>query len=58
MGPVIEEWERKAHARARRRRALEDGFDTRTRWVPAGTEYKRKLKHVPRDAADWEEVDG
>ena len=52
----MEEWERKAHARARRARAAVDPFDTRTRWVPPGDLYKRRFKHSPQDWKDWEEV--
>ena len=53
----MEEWERKAHARARRARALADSFDTHTRVVPSGVEYRRKFKHSPRVAEDWELLD-
>jgi len=53
----MEEWERKAHARARRKRALEDSFDTRTRWVPSKSDYKRGFKHRPRDVEDWDSLD-
>jgi len=53
----MEEWERKAHARARRARALEDPFDTRTRWVPPQSQYKRKFKHSPRTPEEWDSLD-
>jgi len=54
---MMEEWERKAHARARRARALADPFDTRTRWLPPSDLYRRGFKHPPRSAADWESFD-
>jgi hypothetical protein len=54
---VIEEWERKAHARSRRVRALEDRFDTRTRWVPPSSQYRRGFKHPPRSLDDWDSLD-
>jgi hypothetical protein len=53
----MEEWERKAHARARRAKALEDSFDTRTRWVAPKSEYRRRFKHQPRTMDDWESLD-
>jgi hypothetical protein len=53
----MEEWERKAHARARRAKALEDPFDTRTRWVVSKGEYRRGFKHPPRTAEDWDSLD-
>jgi hypothetical protein len=53
----MEEWERKAHARARRARALADSFDTRSRVVRSGLEYRRKFKHSPRVAEDWDLLD-
>jgi hypothetical protein len=54
---VIEEWERKAHARARRARALSDPFDTRTRVVPSQSQYRRGFKHIPRTVEDWDLLD-
>ena len=54
---MIEEWERKAHARARRARAAADAFDTRTRWVPPGDLYKRGFKHPPRTPEEWDLLD-
>jgi len=53
----VEEWERKAHARARRKRALEDSLDTRTRRIASGSDYKRGFKHRPSDVEVWESLD-
>lgn len=54
---MIEDWERKAHARARRAKALSDPFDTRTRWVPPSSQYRRGFKHPPRTPEDWDLLD-
>ena len=54
---MIEDWERKAHARARRAKALLDPFDTSTRWVPPGSQYRRGFKHPPRTPEDWDSLD-
>jgi len=56
---VMEEWELKAHARARRQRRLaaeRNGMDLRTR-VRQGAEYRRGFKHPPRAADDWDLLD-
>lgn len=55
----MEEWELKAHARARRRaRLAADTFvDTRTRWVPPADLYRRGFKHPPRTPEDWDLLD-
>jgi hypothetical protein len=50
----------KIHARLRREKMLEsmrEGYDYTTRVVPSGSMYKRKPKHRPRTALDWDEVD-
>jgi hypothetical protein len=55
----MEEWELKAHARARRARRLQaeqNGMDLRTR-VRSGEEYRRGFKHPPRVVADWDLLD-
>jgi hypothetical protein len=54
---VMEEWERKAHARARRANAAADPFDTRTRWVPPAGQYRRGFKHPPRTVEEWDSLD-
>ena len=56
---MLEEWELKAHARARRQRRLEaerNGMDLRARVRP-GIEYRRGFKHQPRVADDWDSLD-
>lgn len=56
---MMEEWELKAHARARRARRLEaerNGMDLRTRVRP-GAEYRRGFKHPPRVVDDWDSLD-
>jgi hypothetical protein len=55
----MEEWERKAHARARREhwRNAKGGFDTRTRWVAPEVLYRRNFKHAPKSVDDWEGVE-
>jgi hypothetical protein len=53
----MEEWERKAHAQSRRARALADPLDTRTRWVPPQSQYRRGFKHPPRTLEEWESLD-
>jgi hypothetical protein len=52
----VDEWERKQHARIRRERLLEEGLDLRTRTVPSGRQFKRNLKHRPKDWQDWERL--
>lgn len=55
----MEEWELKAHARARRARRLQaerNGMDLRTRMVPSAG-YRRGFKHSPRVADDWDLLD-
>lgn len=50
----------KIHARLRRERALkamQDGYDYRTRVIPSGSVYKRTMKHRPQTPLDWDEVD-
>jgi hypothetical protein len=42
---VYEEWELKELARQRRERALEDGFDMRTRRIESRKQYKRRHKY-------------
>jgi hypothetical protein len=57
---AVDEWELKAHARARRARRLEaerNGMDLHTRVVPASTQYRRGFKHPPRHPMDWESLD-
>ena len=56
---VLEEWELKAHARARRQRRLaaeRNGMNLNTRVRP-GIEYRRGFKHQPRVADDWDLLD-
>ena len=56
---MLEEWELKAHARARRARRLEaerNGMDLRDRVEPAAG-YRRKFKHRPRFVDDWDSID-
>ena len=55
----MEEWELKAHARARRARRLQaerNGMDLRTR-VRQGSVYRRGFKHSPRVVDDWDLLD-
>lgn len=52
----MEEWERKQHARIRRERMLEEGLDLRSRRIPSGTQYRRGIKHRPKDWQDWEDL--
>lgn len=50
----------KIHARLRRERMLnsmKEGHDYTTRVIPSGTVYKRRFKHKPQSALDWDEVD-
>jgi hypothetical protein len=57
---VMDEWERKAQARARRARRLaaeREGMDLRSRRVPSGNDYVRGLKYRPRDVDDWDLLD-
>jgi hypothetical protein len=58
-GLTVEEWELKAHARARRARRLaaeRNGMDLSTRIRP-GASYQRGFKHVPRTLDDWDLLD-
>lgn len=53
----MEEWERKAHSRARRRQRLsaaDEGYDFRTRIIPAKS-YERRKKYRPFLPEDWED---
>ena len=50
---MIDEWERKQHARIRRERMLAEGVDLHTRVVPSGKMYRRGYKHRPKTASDW-----
>lgn len=55
----MEEWELKAHARARRARRLQaerNGMDLRTRVGPSAA-YRRGFKHPNRSADDWDLLD-
>lgn len=56
----MEQWELKAHGASRRRQRMRDMGDGRsyaTRWIDPATIYSRGMKHRPRAAEDWEEVD-
>ena len=55
----MEEWELKAHARARRAQRLaaeRNGMDLHTRVRP-GASYHRGFKYRPRHADDWDSLD-
>lgn len=56
----MDEFDRKEMARQRRMAqmaAMWDGHDYRTRWVPPKDIYKRRPKHRPQNAHDWEELE-
>lgn len=47
-------------ARQRREKKLQDmadGMNWYDRTVPSGKEYRRNIKHRPRTAYDWEELE-
>ena len=50
---MIDEWERKQHARIRRERALAEGLDMRARRIESAKRYQRGHKHRPKTADDW-----
>jgi len=50
---VIDEWERKQHARIRRERALAERLDMRARRIESAKRYQRGYKHRPKTADDW-----
>jgi hypothetical protein len=52
--------ELKELARQRREKKLidmQDGLMFGDRIIPSGKEYRRNLKHKPRSAYDWEELE-
>ena len=50
---MIDEWERKQHARIRRERALVERLDMRARRIESAKRYQRGYKHRPKTADDW-----
>lgn len=56
----MNEFDHKVHAMLRRQKKLldmKDGLDFADRVIPSGKEYRRTIKHRPRTAYDWEELE-
>lgn len=56
----MNEFDYKVHAMLRRQKKLldmKDGLDFADRVIPSGKEYRRTIKHRPRTAYDWEELE-
>lgn len=56
----MDEDDRKTLARLRREqqlKAMQDGHDFRTKILSPNKQYRRKLKHRPQNASEWERVE-
>jgi inorganic pyrophosphatase len=56
----MNEDDHKILARLRREqqlKAIQDGYDFRTRFINSKKQYRRNLKYKPQDASEWERVE-